>query len=115
MLYGLCYNEKGNILAKQNYYSNPFISLIESKDNIRTVYSKAHDDYIYQTRVLQIGLKPLWLQVIHGNNVTNSFKGNVTLNFLSLLNYGINPLKHTTIFTNGLRHKINGWWNSLLV
>ena len=68
---------KVNKLRKMNYPLNPFISLIESVKNnqtIETVYAHQHGEWTHLKQI-NITNKPQWIQVIHGNNVSNQLKG----------------------------------------
>ncbi len=66
----------GYALCKKKLYrkrgdSNPFLSLIELIDDLRTVWYQAHRKVNQVGKVRQIKSKPMWLQVIHGKNVSN--------------------------------------------
>jgi hypothetical protein len=73
--YILNLNDKNKIgFYKSTQFSNPFISLIESSKNFRTVHCGEHDRLNKIGHILQIDDKPNWIQTVHGNNVTNSLK-----------------------------------------
>ncbi|WP_340588363.1 glycosyltransferase [Erythrobacter alti] len=55
--------------------SNPFASLVEKVDDLRTIWSVPHHLLSKTFSVKQVNTKPLWLQVVHGDNVTNRIKG----------------------------------------
>lgn len=50
---------------------NPFISLIESSKNPKTVISRMHHHWSDSGKVISIQGKRLWFQVIHGKNKLN--------------------------------------------
>ena len=55
--------------------SNPFTSLIESRDEVQTIWAAQHRDLGTKWNLLQINARPLWLQIVHGENVANRIKG----------------------------------------
>ena len=55
--------------------SNPFCSLVEAEAGLRTVWAVPHDRLGAEFRILQVAAPPSWLQVVHGDNVTNRIKG----------------------------------------
>ena len=56
--------------------SNPFASLVEdTAAPVRTIWSAPHDALGRDWRVVQIDAPPMWLQVVHGENVSNRIKG----------------------------------------
>lgn len=77
---------KINKLRKMNYPLNPFISLLESVENdqkIETVYAHQHGEWMHLKQI-NITNKPQWIQVIHGNNVSNQVKGKEIVAFGAL-------------------------------
>ncbi len=77
---------KVNKLRKMNYTLNPFISLLENIKNskkIETVYAHQHGEWMHLKRI-KITNKPQWIQVIHGNNVSNQIKGKEIIAFAAL-------------------------------
>lgn len=56
--------------------SNPFTSLVERQhDPIRTIWSAQHQSLGSLWPIEQVEGHPAWLQVVHGENVTNRIKG----------------------------------------
>lgn len=55
--------------------SNPFASLVEDRRQIETIWSAPHMELIQRFPTHQIADEPAWLQVVHGENVTNRIKG----------------------------------------
>jgi len=64
---GYAYSHKDN--------SNAFLSRIESVKNFKTAWEKPHPEVIKTENVEQLNLKYAWLQVIHGQNVSNKIRG----------------------------------------
>lgn len=55
--------------------SNPFASLVEDAAQPETIWAVAHRALASRYRVRQIEAEAMWLQVVHGDNVTNRIKG----------------------------------------
>ncbi len=56
--------------------SNPFTSLIEQAAGpVQTIWSAQHRDLGTRWKLVQVDLPPVWLQVVHGENVANRIKG----------------------------------------
>lgn len=82
-------------LRKMNYPLNPFISLLESVKNNQlpeTVYACQHGAWGH-LRQVSISNKPQWVQVIHGNNVSNQIKGKEIIAFGALNGFTFNKPK----------------------
>ncbi|MCF6181133.1 glycosyltransferase [Lutibacter sp.] len=61
-------------LKKQLY--NPFISLIEKKENLKSVWFRSrHGSWKYEKNIIRVTNKRLWLCVIHDSNKVNLFTG----------------------------------------
>ena len=77
--YGYVWKEPSGKLYLREYLSNPFISLIESAENFKTVYHIPHQDYLpkyAKTGLIKpIKTHPTWMQVIHGSNLRNRIEG----------------------------------------
>ena len=92
LLVGHCISVKRNIIEVATLFKSedgPFVSIIENKDNIATVYAIRHTDYVDNPAIIQVSDEPLWLQVIHENNMLNFTRGRVhrVKNYVD--NYGI--------------------------
>ncbi|WP_031535728.1 MULTISPECIES: glycosyltransferase [unclassified Bacteroides] len=73
-LYGYQYNVKDNIVQKYYYRNNHFSSLVEKNDGtLKTVYYWDHRYVKKFIPVIDIKTKPLWVELLHGNNVANAF------------------------------------------
>lgn len=56
--------------------SNPFISLVENASDFRTIYcGVAHTQYFTVAPVREVMIPPLWLQVVHETNISNTVQG----------------------------------------
>lgn len=57
-------------------HSNPFTSLVERDlPTMETIWAKSHHELGEKWTIVQVPSQPLWLQVVHGENVTNRIKG----------------------------------------
>jgi hypothetical protein len=71
--YGLVYHN-GHIYLRRDS-SNPFSSFLEPFDDIRTIWGEQHIHLDRLGPVKQLGPSPMWLQVVHGANVSNRIRG----------------------------------------
>ena len=55
--------------------TNAFVSLLETMDEINTVYWVDHPAIYKKAPVKQVETRPLWLQNVHGTNVYNYLRG----------------------------------------
>lgn len=56
--------------------NNPFISLIEKKDDFQTVWFRdRHGSWKYEKNMTRVRNERLWLSVIHSRNKVNEFSG----------------------------------------
>ncbi len=107
---GYTLNIKDYTLSHYYYPKSPFISIIESysKENLKGIFFNIHTKWnslklevfkeVFNKNKESVFIlnKPLWLQIIHGNNVANGHRrGLPVLKSVSLNNFGIN------IKTNG--------------
>jgi hypothetical protein len=81
-------------LGRKRQLYNPFISLIEKKDNCKTVWHKGHTFWKYEKKILRVKNKRLWLGIIHEKNYENMFNGYGEVNFSLLHEFNI---KESTI------------------
>ena len=110
--YGLQYDIKRELLVRMQYMNNHFISRIEKITNgIDTVIVHDHTFINKVSEVIYVKKKnkPLWLEVIHENNIINKlylesqpifknsvlrfFHFNANVSFLNTLSFSINHLK----------------------
>jgi hypothetical protein len=71
--YGLSLEQRTGRLWVRRYRLNPFLSLIERRDEAESVHVTRHD----QVRPEELVSLPAigWLQVIHGRNLANTIQG----------------------------------------
>lgn len=63
-------------LGFQKHLYNPFISLIEKKDDFKTVWFRSrHGSWKYEKNIIRVKNKRLWLGIIHSKNKVNKFEG----------------------------------------
>lgn len=55
---------------------NPYISLIESTDNFKTVFDKDHKLWRESKSVINYSEKELWCEIVHGQNLLNTTNAN---------------------------------------
>lgn len=55
--------------------SNPFVSLIERRDEGQGVYHIRHDHALTFGKIRQVKSRPMWLQMIHDRNLGNQAHG----------------------------------------
>jgi hypothetical protein len=61
-----------NRLYRKRDLSNPFVSLIEPFRDFKTVWCGPHPKLSTFGPIRQIETEPLWLQVVHGKNISNN-------------------------------------------
>lgn len=58
--------------------SNPFTTLVEHEPSrVETIWAARHHELGAKFSIQQVGGKPVWLQVVHDENVTNRIKGSL--------------------------------------
>ncbi|MHB1146914.1 MAG: glycosyltransferase [Lutibacter sp.] len=63
-------------LGFQKHLYNPFISLIEKKDDFKTVWFRSrHGSWKYEKNIIRVKNIRLWLGIIHSKNKVNQFEG----------------------------------------
>jgi hypothetical protein len=75
--YRLVHGEN-KVLLKNSFTNGPFLSLIEKYDpgsKITTVHCHVHHEFFLKYKIKQIKKEYLWLQNIHGFNVSNDVCG----------------------------------------
>lgn len=71
------YTLSGDRFYRRTYRNSPFLSLLEPRDEAKLVYSVQHQEASRYGRVVPITRSPMWVQVIHGDNVSNSVVGSL--------------------------------------
>ena len=56
---------------------NPFISVVESVKDIKTVISKMHQDWKTSTHIIDYNKNKLWIELVHQENKLNDTKNNL--------------------------------------
>ncbi len=121
---GYTLNINDKTLSHYYYPMSPFISLIETNDNkkLKGIFYKEHTKWkglklkiyteIFNKKRMSIFAlqKPFWIQIIHGDNVSNSYKrGFPVVSPKNLSNFGISQTtKGQSIFN------IPGYYNYVL-
>lgn len=62
-------------LGKKRHLYNPFISLVEKKQNPTSVWSRSHTSWKRETRIKRILDQRIWMVIIHQENKVNEFDG----------------------------------------
>ncbi|HEY9825634.1 MAG TPA: glycosyltransferase [Stenomitos sp.] len=70
----------GERLYAFKYLNNPFMSLVErvnssSNTQVQTILCGEHSQISKQAAIRSIRMSPVWLQVVHGRNVSNRTRG----------------------------------------
>jgi hypothetical protein len=100
-------------LKKQLY--NPFISLIEKKENFKSVWFRnRHGAWKYEKNILRVSNKRLWLCVVHNSNKVNLFTGYDNIDPIIIKDLNISPDKRDKIIAALIPYKnwkILSFWN----
>lgn len=94
--YGMQIGAKVRI-GKMRHSFNPYISLIEKKDDFKTVWHKGHTFWKYEKNIIAIKNKPLWLTIIHEKNKSNKFRGFGKVNSNILTDFNIKSSKEDSL------------------
>ena len=65
--------QKQDVVRVMTMAFNPFLSFVESRINFQTILSRPHLDWS-DTPHISIDTTPLWMQIIHDENITNAEK-----------------------------------------
>lgn len=108
-------------LGFQKHLYNPFISLIEKKeDDFKTVWFRSrHGSWKYEKNIIRVKDKRLWLGIIHSKNKVNKFEGYGKVDAEIINKFHIAKIKADEIL-NGISN-YNSWrllsfsnkWSSL--
>ncbi|WP_082333780.1 glycosyltransferase [Mangrovimonas sp. TPBH4] len=74
------------MLGKKEHVFNPFISLIEKKDNFKTVWQSDHNMWKSEDRIIKITKERLWMSIIHEKNKVNLFDGYDDVDWFAIKN-----------------------------
>ncbi|WP_372745109.1 glycosyltransferase [Lutibacter sp.] len=98
--YTLQTGKKVHIGLKKQLY-NPFISLIEKKDNFKSVWFRSqHGAWKYEKNIVRITNKRLWICVVHSSNKVNLFTGYGNVDPKILINFNIASNKINQLISN---------------
>mgnify|MGYP002624469378 CR=1 FL=1 len=99
---GYCYDATKNVLylMKENK-SNQFISLIEERSLVETVFRHNHRHWIRVANLITVKV-PLWIEVVHERNLYNSRGGVALLKKADAVNY----LSLKISFVNSLMYRV---------
>ncbi|WP_430811113.1 MULTISPECIES: hypothetical protein [unclassified Carboxylicivirga] len=107
----LCYSIEKQVFSKYTYKNSPFLSKIENVSNgIKSILNHDHSETLAQTQIKGYH----WLQVIHGQNISNGLRGKIIRAAnLKKQNSWLNPYRIDTlnyllartqqIFSNGIQ------------
>ncbi|MCG9767071.1 hypothetical protein EXT48_00945 [Pseudoalteromonas sp. CO348] len=107
--------------AKHAHVHNPFLSLIETSKEYKTIWCNERHGYWSEIKQVKIvRKKPMWMSVIHIENKINAFKGFGDVNLEQLQAFNICPRAWDYIETNiepyrawhtqGLYHQLRTGW-----
>tara|TARA_R110002095_G_scaffold58372_1_gene50048 strand:- start:193 stop:1008 length:816 start_codon:yes stop_codon:yes gene_type:complete len=72
--YSITLGDPYSEIREFNSYYNPFISVVESIKEIKTVISKMHQDWKTSTHIIEYNKYHLWIELIHEENKLNDTK-----------------------------------------
>lgn len=77
--------------AKHSHTHNPFLSLIERREDFKTVWVKErHGQWSKEKNLISVRGKRMWMSVIHGENKVNQFKGFGKIEWHEIQNFNLN-------------------------
>lgn len=107
LLNGYCLDINKQIMLKRSYESNPFISLIEEINNtskIHSVMREGHPAWIGMTNFTTVITEPLWIQVIHEKNVSNTLKGKTVFSLKPLAQFNVKNTFKSHYFIHSINY-----------
>ena len=130
LISGYVYDMESQKMSKYYYPMSPFISIIERNGpSVLGIYHRFHSTwkclrlYIFkeiyrhffvnrmQRTVCFIIDKPLWIQLYHGENVSNSFyRGFPVLSAKNLKDFGINQISRSSSIKDIFKYYNYVWW-----
>jgi len=84
---------RGLVLCEKRVYSysdtsNAFTSLLEPlSEDLQTIWRRQHNQLSLVGKIVQIEKPDMWMQIVHGNNVSNRIRGYRILNRSLKLSY----------------------------
>ncbi len=107
LLNGYCLDINKQIMLKRSYESNPFISLIEAINDtskIHSVMREGHPAWIGMTDFTSVITEPLWIQVIHEKNVSNTLKGKTVFSLEPLAQFNVKNTFKKPYFSHAINY-----------
>ncbi|MDT0687444.1 glycosyltransferase [Autumnicola psychrophila] len=95
-------------IRKHFKYYNPFISLVESVENLKGVYSRDHYKWSSEKNIIAYRGERLWLEIVHERNMINDVKNQyyLTTKFKGE-DFGLKPIKtQDTFYTHCFNLKL---------
>lgn len=88
--WGFVYNPNTGDVRISRQGSNPFISKIEKGSEIQTVWGFKHTEASRQGRLVKVEdqREPMWVQTVHGKNVSNGMQGSPYNEHKEIFNVG---------------------------
>jgi len=86
-------------LGNMRHLYNPYMSLIEKKENCKTVWHKGHTFWKFEKNIFQIKNKKMWLTIIHEKNKSNKFRGFGDVDSAILTDFNIKTSKLTKLIS----------------
>jgi hypothetical protein len=74
---------ENNSTEIRNYCNdfNPFISLIEKQEDVKTIFNKMHKDWVNTDKVIIYNKSRLWIELVHNKNKINEANRNLDYSF----------------------------------
>ena len=86
---GLCYYiSQGQLITQYDFPSGPFVSILEDKKSIKSIYQKSHMDFVNDNMINQLVGEPYWMQIIHEKNIMNTIRGIPFISFKRFAHFG---------------------------
>lgn len=100
---GFVLNKSTNKAYVRDHYINAFCSLIEPVKDFISVWVKNHRELGTICKVKKIDTNPMWLQVVHGSNLSNKVRRDsyrIPLKWLNNSNYICHNYNYDTVAEN---------------
>ena len=89
------------MIGKKEHLFNPFMSLIETAENAKTVWFYDHNMWKKEKNIIHFSDERLWLSIIHEKNKVNEFDGYGNVNWEKVSqNFIVSPKKNDEITAN---------------
>ncbi|UCS91982.1 putative rhamnosyl transferase [Echinicola marina] len=75
-LKGLILDRRSGVVHLKKMRSNPFISLVQSADDMDvSIFGRQHQEITETIKSIDLLIPKMWLQIVHGNNLLNKPSG----------------------------------------